>query len=123
MKVIAFTGKKGVGKNFVSEVTKSAIETYERSKNTAASCKWVEFAAYADPIKRFLVDIVGIDPVKIHGNDKDKNSPTGYRWEKMPLWLQEKFGKQEGDITIRHAMQLFGTELNREVWDQQLWVR
>jgi len=113
MNVIAITGKKGVGKNFVADITKKILD--ERGK--------VELAAYADPIKRFLVDIIGIDPVKIHGNDKDKNAATGYRWEKMPFWLQEKFGKSEGDVTIRHTMQIFGTELNREIWDQQLWVR
>ncbi len=122
MKVIAFTGKKGVGKNFVAEVTKNTLETYERGINSH-SCRWVEFAAFADPMKRFLIDIVGIDPVKIHGNDKDKNSPTGYRWEKMPAWLQEKFSIREGDVTIRHSMQIFGTELNRELWDKQIWIK
>jgi hypothetical protein len=114
MNVIAFTGKKGVGKNFVADITKSILEKQGNK---------VEFAAFADPMKRFLIDIVGLDAVKIYGNDKDKNSPTGYKWEKMPCWLQQKFDISNGDVTIRHALQIFGTELNREIWDSEIWVK
>ena len=117
--IIAFTGKKGVGKNFVAEIAKKVIED---AYDGYAGGGRVVFAAYADPMKEFLIDIVGVERAKIYGNDKDKNSPTNYRWENMPGWLQEKFGKKEGPVTIRHTMQIFGTELCREVWDQQIWV-
>src|SRR6266478_7055475 len=101
-KIIAFTGKKGVGKNYIADIAKGIIEkAYDGYKGGGT----VVYAAYADPMKEFLVDIVGIDKTLIYGNDKDKNTPTRYCWEKMPGWLQEKFGIKEGPVTIRHTMQ------------------
>lgn len=126
-KILGFTGKKGVGKNFVADIAKKIVENGTSAldvmldEDCAEPIK-VEYAAFADPMKEFLVNICGLDKAKIYGNDKDKNSPTQYRWEKMPGWLKEKFGKKDGPVTIRHAMQIFGTELNREIWDQNLWV-
>lgn len=128
VKILGFTGKKGVGKNFVADIAKKIIMRNGTSAmdialdEDAPAETIIEYAAFADPMKEFLVNICGLDRKKIYGNDKDKNSPTQYRWEKMPGWLQEKFGKKDGPITIRHAMQIFGTELNREIWDQNLWV-
>lgn len=122
MKVIAFTGKKGVGKNFVADITRNLLEKTYIDAGSRSTFK-VEYAAFADPMKKFLIENVGVDAVKIHGNDKEKNTPTGYRWENFPSWLQQKFGKTEGDVTIRHTMQIFGTELNREIWDREIWVK
>lgn len=119
-KIIAFTGKKGVGKNFVADIARNVIETAYKGYKGGGS---VSCFAFADPMKEFLINILGVDRDMIYGDDKAKNTPTQYRWESMPGWLQEKFGKNEGPITIRHSMQIFGTELNREIWDREVWVK
>jgi len=128
-KILGFTGKKGVGKNFVADIAKKIIErtfadivAMNDKRGFKDNAGTIEFAAFAEPMKEFLIDICGLDRQKIYGTDNDKNAPTQYLWEKMPVWLQEKFGKTSGPVTIRHAMQIFGTELNREIWDQNLWV-
>ena len=121
--VIAFTGKKGVGKNFVAEIARRVLfEQLPMMGHGQEHRLNIEFAAFADPMKDFLVNIVGLDRLKIYGDDNDKDSPTVYRWENMPSWLREKFKIYEGYLTIRHALQIFGTELNREIWDQEIWV-
>lgn len=116
MNIIAITGKKGVGKNFICDIIKEAIEQKLEGDR-------IEIAAFADPMKEFIVNILGVDRKLIYGNDKDKQTPTQYQWENMPHWLQEKFGVNGGPITIRQSMQIFGTELNREIWDQDIWVK
>lgn len=134
MNIIGFTGKKGVGKNFIAEIAKTIITdcysepTIDKDHSPYPGKKLlsggrVEFAAFADPMKEFIVNVLGVSPRLIYGNDKDKNTPTQYSWENMPKWLQEKFNKHEGAMTIRHVLQVYGTELNREIWDKEIWVK
>ena len=102
MKIIGFTGKKGVGKNFVADLVAEVIRT-----NTVAAR--VEMAALADPIKEFGVFALGLDRDILYGNDDAKNAPTEYRWENMPTWLWEKVGKPSVFITHRQAAQIILT--------------
>ena len=114
MNIIGFTGKKGVGKNFVADLV---AEVLRKSGHT------VEQGALADPIKEFGVFALGLDRNILYGNDEAKNAPTEYRWENMPTWLWERVGKPSGFVTHRQAAQIIGTELGRDIWDKDIWVK
>jgi hypothetical protein len=115
--VIGFHGKKGSGKNFVADVVKKVLD--EKSWDSPSA---VEMLAFADPIKRFAIDVLGLDEKAVYGNDDDKNAETPYCWESMPEYVRSANGKHTGPMTIRHVLQVFGTELNREVWKRSIWV-
>ena len=114
MRIIGFAGKKGVGKNFVADLVAEVLRESGLS---------VEQGALADPIKEFGVFALGLDRDILYGNDDAKNAPTEYRWENMPTWLWEKVGKPSGFITHRQAAQIIGTELGRDIWDKNIWVK
>lgn len=39
----------------------------------------------AEGLKRFLVDVMEVDPKIIYGSDEDKLQPTQYTWRQMPI--------------------------------------
>ena len=114
MKIIGFAGKKGVGKNFVADLVAEVL----REAGLV-----VEQDALANPIKDFCEKVLGLDPKILHGNDEAKNAPTQYRWENMPKWLRKKTGHLTGFMSHRKVMQVFGTELCREIWDPRVWSK
>ena len=134
MRIIGFCGRKGVGKSFVADLLYQFLEQQALGSNFSSpdllnpfakpfftmGSKIVEAAAFADPIKKFLAECLGVDEVKLHGNDNDKNTPTEYMWDNLPEWLRKD---RTGPMTIRHMMQIFGTELNRDLWDKEIWTR
>ena len=117
--IIGLYGKKGVGKDFVCECFGPALTQY----GPRAPSLTVARAAFADPIKGFLVDVLGLDQQKIYGNDHDKMSPTEYTWEQMPAFVMKTNQGKHGPMTIREIMQVFGTELNRNIWNRDIWVK
>lgn len=118
MRIIGLTGKKGVGKTYVA----SLIGLIAVEKSNART----ELFNFADPIKEFLVATLGIDRELVYGDDRAKNTPTNYRWDDMPAWLVAKFvvngRRPSGFLTIRHVAQIFGTELNRDIWSPTIWI-
>lgn len=137
MRIVGICGKKGCGKSFVADLAREVFRenTVTRSYDVPGRSvprvvdylPEVESLAFADPIKEFAINILGIDAELIYGNDRDKNTPTKYRWEKMPSWLSTQFathgmGVPTGAMTIRHIMQVFGTQLNRDIWSRTIWT-
>lgn len=118
MRIIGLCGKKGVGKNFVCDQLTSVVGDLGRNLGGAM----VETAAFADPFKKFLSEAFGIDQKLLYGSDKDKNNKTQYDWEKLPEFIRTKFGNPTGKLTIREFMQVFGTEICRDMFDSNIWV-
>ena len=119
-RIIGLVGRRGSGKNFVAD----RIEEVFKGK--------VEKAALADPIKRFAIDVLGLDEKLVYGNDLDKSAETKYKWECLPDYLfsgpiRLKFvsSNREGrkSLTIRDILQIVGTELGREIWGSDIWIR
>jgi len=109
--ILGLYGSKGVGKDFVGQQIKAFVESKEGNHGMGICL------ALADPIKDFASNALGIDRKLLYGTDDDKNTLTDYDWEKMPF-PHNKTGK----MSIRHIIQIVGTELGRDVWDDRLWI-
>jgi energy-coupling factor transporter ATP-binding protein EcfA2 len=97
--VIGVTGRRGSGKStfcrHVEEILGEVI--------------WVTFA---EPIKRFCVDVLGIPESVVYGEDSVKSE-----WSTEIHWPDSQMC-----MTAREVMQYFGTDLMRE-WIPDVWVR
>ena len=118
--IIGIAGRKRVGKNFVSEVIASILK---RDQD-------VKLVAFADPIKRYCHEVLGIEKKYLWG-DGDKNTPTKYLWDSFPLELRSiKYpavrddinALKSGPMTVRQIMQVVGTELGRNIWGKDIWI-
>lgn len=114
IKIIGFRGKKGVGKNFIATLTEALI--------IHSSGKWaVESGAFADPIKEFLCKNLGIKQEWCYGTDSEKNTKTKYDWSKMFPEIRYDNHKDSGSMTAREIMQVFGTDICRRCFGQDIW--
>lgn len=94
--------------------------------------------AFADPLKEFLINVLGLEHKQLYGTDDDKNSLTHLKWEDMPrVYSNKKMYKlsvesnpdlediliyhKSGRMTAREVMQFFGTEICRKM-SYNLWV-
>ncbi len=123
--IIALSGRKGAGKNEIAKFIKNYVSvkmlkipnaTANRVKDFGdmkdftpiTSTAFIE-CSFADNIKEFCINTLGLKKSQCDGTDEEKNSPTSYLWENVPDHLR----KRNGPITGREVMQLFGTELIR----------
>jgi hypothetical protein len=115
LKLLGIRGKKGVGKNFVAEVLERLLFSHGLK---------VELMAFADPLKEMLVEPFGIDRAMLFGNVDDKESPTEYQWERIPEAIRSKeFSGRTGAMSVRDMLKFVGTDLMRQLFDQQIWVK
>ena len=121
----------------------------QSGKTTAA--KYIEsrthlakVVSFADPIKDFCRNIFGFTQEQIAGTNEQKNSPTFVRWENMPDDIQIRYGTRNigpdivfslehisrfglllpktGRMTAREVMQIFGTDIIRNYFGQNIWA-
>lgn len=106
------------------------------SPNEAASHIYdtysIKIYSFADPLKKFCIEVLGLDVAQCYGTDDDKNSPTHILWDNMPEEIRKKYtrprrgsGRKKpptGNMTAREVMQVFGTEICRKL-DPNCWAR
>lgn len=80
----------------------------------------VRIYSFADPIKTFCIDVLGIKREQVYGTDEEKNVPTMYNWSTVPSFLNPE--QRKGQMTARMVMQLFGTEIMRNIFSPLVWV-
>jgi len=107
--IIALSGKKGGGKNTLA----SFVSAYYGYLSVA------EFA-FADGIKDFCIDILGLTPIQCYGSDEDKNTSTKFLWENTP-YFHHAIDPGNPCLTGRDVMQIFGTECVRS-WFGNVWA-
>ncbi len=116
--IIALSGKKGSGKNTLSSFINDYFSGYwyKGSRNGIPFC--IEIA-FADLIKEFCIDVLGLEHKQCHGSDEEKNTLTKYEWEDTPQfhlgWDGPKY------MSGREVMQMFGTESVR-AWFGNVWA-
>ena len=123
----------------------------QSGKTTAAKyiAKFLDISkvvSFADPIKEFCRDILGLTEEQIYGTEEEKNSLTDIMWDKMPSEIRLRYdpattppkcdtcGHQEvywttgihfgktGRMTAREVMQIFGTDVCRQSFGQNVWT-
>lgn len=107
---IAISGKKQSGKSTLAEFiqlnAKDIFVDYEDFKNVSM----------ADPLKKMLIDIMGVDKKLLYGSDEEKMGLTQYKWENLPFSTTKT-----GFMTGRELMQQIGTEIFRKM-NTDIWV-
>ena len=70
--------------------------------------------AFADVLKEFSVDVLGLEYNQVYGTNEEKNSPTHLLWENMPT------GNNKGPMTGREILQYFGSDICRKMYEN-IW--
>ncbi len=128
-KFIVISGKKQSGKTTAAKYMAGRLPTSK-------------VASFADPIKEFCQVSLGLTEAQIYGSDEDKNSYTDILWQNLPREIQWRYvptipacskchqvpmfhignGVKEGPMTAREVMQIFGTDICRQSFGQDVWV-
>jgi hypothetical protein len=143
--LVGFSGKKQAGKG---EACKFLTEN--------AGVLWpgasVRKFSMAGPLKRFCVEILGLEPEQVYGTNEQKDSLTRYRWEDLPhytdlmsAWSEAYFKDtcepgavvkwspkgdtkfweryaKRGLMTARQVLQEVGTGIFRRMWSD-VWTQ
>jgi hypothetical protein len=105
---IVFNGRPGLGDD--------TVQDYD--------CKIYSFA---DPLKKFCIEIMGLTYENCYGTEEEKNSFSNYRWNNLPLLSRIKYSKyyiipRSGFMTAREILQYVGTDIFRNMFSNTIWV-
>jgi hypothetical protein len=78
---------------------------------------FVKHYAFATALKEIAIGLFNIPRESVYGTDEQKNTPTQYKWEDMPVKIKGK----SGFMTGREFMQYFGTDLCRKMYPD-IWT-
>ena len=132
--IIAISGRKGAGKDtissFISEWWSQQPNFDPRHPDILGDCS-IEAFSFADLLKRFCIEALGLRREQCYGSDAEKETPTKYSWNKTPMgkhkWLKtlyelsKGYKARQGPMTAREVMQVFGTECVR-TWFGNVWA-
>jgi len=113
----------------VSEIENSPIEVY----------------SFGDALKECCMYALGLAYEQCYGTDEQKNTWTKYNWENLPMSVRRKYAKsstfnrgqfgfrtsnstvdtpipRSGPLTAREVMQVFGTDICRDMFHDNIWV-
>ncbi len=83
----------------------------------------VRMRAFADPLKKFCMEYVGLSHDACYGEDADKDGIFGVWGEVFDSKLQSKYEAGPGDeISGRTIMQVVGTDIFRESFRDTFWI-
>jgi hypothetical protein len=72
---------------------------------------YIKIYHFADPLKEMCVDLFGLNPLEVYGNDTQKNMKTNIEWQSMP----NNFDNKDGRMTNREFLEHFGTNIIRAI--------
>lgn len=92
----------------------------------------VKIYSFADPLKKFCIDVLGLDFAQCYGSDEEKNSNTHISWTSIPEEIRKiykrptrgtgKIKPPSSNMTGREVMQVFGSDICRAI-DENCWAR
>lgn len=86
--IIAISGRKLAGKNTIAKF----IDKYCQEK---FNCLPALECSFADALKEFCIDVLGLKYEQCYGTNEEKNTPTEYSWENVEPYLRWKFGSRQ----------------------------
>jgi hypothetical protein len=98
---------------------------------------YIKNYSFAKPLKDIAIELFGLLPQNIYGNNVSKDSSTFFKWEDMPGIITDKtlLNKKDikpliksgvlkyhapGKITNREFLQFFGTDICRRIYED-IW--
>jgi len=101
--IIAFSGRKGAGKNTIGSFV--GEYAYESLMNKPASLDDFFFeCSFADSLKEFCINVLGLPEESCYGTDEQKNAPTNYDWETAPYFLRWKFADEDAKRFVAEGL-------------------
>ncbi len=128
--IIGISGKKQSGKDTTCKYLVSDLRYLPDSSRINTS----KIYSFADSLKRKIcIDILGLTECQCFGTNEQKNSLTNCTWDKLPMEIRENnlIKKNAEDIlgdlptgrmTGRDVMQVVGTDIFRNFFDDRVWV-
>ncbi|MCD6436207.1 MAG: hypothetical protein J7L15_07445 [Clostridiales bacterium] len=129
--IIGVSGKKQSGKNTLCD----CVEKYFAEQNIDEDIVTISFA---DALKeKVCIGVLGLTHEQCYGSDEDKNTLTTYTWENIPHKirydnrLSTEYASNgeicehilpKGTMTAREIMQVVGTDIFRQYFNDNLWV-
>lgn len=109
--IVVMSGRKGSGKNTLAKfIARYFVDSHPIDKRFSFD-KISDFqlealrqqlvkercleCSFADALKEFCIDVLGLTREQCYGSDEEKCSPTKYQWENAPDFLRWKFGYDE----------------------------
>ena len=104
----------------------------------------VKIYSFADKLKEFCIDVMGLKEEHCYGTDEQKNSYTDLVWDNLPYRIKSYYSNEtiettdqttghiskyeipverRGFMTGREVMQVFGTDVMRKMWDDTIWAK
>ena len=148
-KIIAFSGLKGVGKSRSSGMLEFLLNTpkifhsyfFYKHKHWFYNNRKYKVVAFADSIKEMLANLLNIDKSKFEDRDfkencyldlttltllsahivSDTERLSDSKFNRIAKEWTNETSKQY-KLSIRQVMQLFGTEIMRNILDDKLWI-
>lgn len=75
-KIVLMTGRAQSGKSTAADVLKAKSKQFNKS---------VEIYSFADPLKKFCHNVLGLTWEQCWGSNEDKNTFTKIKWEDVPI--------------------------------------
>ena len=95
---------------------------------------YAEIVSFADPLKIFCINVLGLSYEHCYGSDEQKDSLTKYKVKDLPIspikeklpklnpyYYRDQLGHLEQLLTARQIMQYFGTHIFRQMYPD-IWV-
>ncbi len=120
MIIFGISGQKGSGKSTLADdISQFCYDSFEDGPRKIATFFRTPFAG---PIKDIAVNLLGLDPQFIYGDDNAKNTLTIYPWGDMPHYLRlQADGKAppaDQLMTHREILQELGSGIFRQMWPE-----
>ena len=111
--IIGISGKKQSGKNTMCDcLHEYFIDKYSRYD--------VDIFSFADALKnKVCKDVLGLTEEQVNGTDEQKETLTNYKWKNLPQAIRND---KQGVMTAREIMQIVGTNIFRNYFDDSIWV-
>jgi hypothetical protein len=124
---IALSGKKQVGKDTAASMIVRMCESQGKK---------VVLTAFAEPLKRMCVEILGLSPEGVNGTDAQKNSLCHINWDGFSEEIRLKYSNsgvtagdgiydptpRSGPMTNREVLQVMGTDVFRAIYGN-VWAK
>lgn len=127
--VIIISGKKQSGKDTSCEfltqylLNRPGSDPMDKCQQKHFPTFHVKTYSFAEPLKRFLVEVMGLSHEQCWGTNEQKDTLTHLRWAGLPFSAVELFRiredikyKDDEYMSGREVMQVFGSNICRMMW-------